>query len=50
MLTELLHILTRRDDLTAEQAAAAMDLVMTGQATPEEAVDQMIAGLEEAVG
>ena len=34
MLTELLHILTRRDDLTAEQAAAAMDLVMTGQATP----------------
>ena len=34
MLTDLLHILTRRDDLTAEQAAAAMDLVMTGQATP----------------
>jgi anthranilate phosphoribosyltransferase len=34
VLTDLLQILTRRDDLTADQAAAAMDLVMTGQATP----------------
>ena len=34
MLTDLLHTLTRHEDLTADQAAAAMDLVMTGQATP----------------
>ncbi len=34
MLTDLLHKLTRHEDLTADQAAAAMDLVMTGQATP----------------
>lgn len=34
MLTDLLHKLTRHEDLTAEQAAGAMDLVMTGQATP----------------
>jgi anthranilate phosphoribosyltransferase len=34
MFTELLQSLTRHDDLTADQAAAAMDLVMTGQATP----------------
>ena len=33
MFTNLLHKLTRREDLTAEEAAAAMDLVMTGQAT-----------------
>ena len=33
MLTELLHKLTRHEDLTAEEAAGAMDLVMTGQAT-----------------
>lgn len=34
MLTELLLKLTRREDLTIDEAAAAMDLVMTGQATP----------------
>ena len=34
VLTDLLHKLTRHEDLTAEQAAGAMDLVMTGQATP----------------
>ena len=34
MLTDLLHKLTRHEDLTAEEAAGAMDLVMTGQATP----------------
>ncbi len=34
MLTDLLHKLTRHEDLTADQAAAAMNLVMTGQATP----------------
>ena len=34
MLTDLLHKLTRHDDLTADEAAGAMDLVMTGQATP----------------
>jgi anthranilate phosphoribosyltransferase len=34
MLTTLLHKLTRREDLTADEAAAAMELVMTGQATP----------------
>lgn len=34
MLTDLLLTLTRHEDLTADQAAAAMDLVMTGQATP----------------
>ncbi len=33
MLTELLHKLTQRGDLTAEEAAGAMDLVMTGGAT-----------------
>ncbi len=34
MLTELLHKLTRHEDLTADEAAAAMELVMTGRATP----------------
>ena len=34
MLTDLLHKLTRHEDLTAEEAAGAMELVMTGQATP----------------
>jgi anthranilate phosphoribosyltransferase len=34
LLTDLLHKLTRHEDLTAEEAAGAMDLVMTGQATP----------------
>ena len=34
MLTDLLLALTRHEDLTADQAASAMDLVMTGQATP----------------
>jgi anthranilate phosphoribosyltransferase len=34
MLPELLLKLTRHEDLTADEAAAAMDLVMTGQATP----------------
>ncbi len=34
MLTELLLKLTRREDLTTDEAAAAMELVMTGQATP----------------
>ena len=34
MLPDLLLKLTRHEDLTAEEAAAAMDLVMTGQATP----------------
>ena len=33
MLTDLLVKLTRHEDLTADEAAAAMDLVMTGQAT-----------------
>ena len=33
MLTDLLHKLTRHEDLTAEEAAGAMDLVMTGQVT-----------------
>ena len=34
MLPDLLLKLTHHEDLTAEEAAAAMDLVMTGQATP----------------
>jgi anthranilate phosphoribosyltransferase len=34
VLTDLLHKLTRHEDLTAQEAAGAMDLVMTGQATP----------------
>jgi anthranilate phosphoribosyltransferase len=34
VLTDLLLTLTRHEDLTADQAAGAMDLVMTGQATP----------------
>jgi anthranilate phosphoribosyltransferase len=34
VLTDLLLTLTRHEDLTANEAAAAMDLVMTGQATP----------------
>ena len=34
MLTDLLLTLTRHEDLTADEAAAAMDLVMTGRATP----------------
>ena len=33
MLTDLLLKLTRHEDLTSDEAAAAMDLVMTGQAT-----------------
>ena len=33
MLTDLLMKLTRHEDLSADEAAAAMDLVMTGQAT-----------------
>ena len=33
MLSDLLQKLIRHDDLTAAEAAAAMDLVMTGQAT-----------------
>ena len=33
MLTDLLVKLTRHEDLTADEAASAMDLVMTGQAT-----------------
>ena len=33
VLTDLLMKLTRHEDLTADEAAAAMDLVMTGQAT-----------------
>jgi len=33
LLTDLLHKLTRHEDLTAAEAAGAMDLVMTGQAT-----------------
>jgi anthranilate phosphoribosyltransferase len=34
VLTDLLLTLTRHEDLTSDQAAAAMDLVMTGRATP----------------
>jgi anthranilate phosphoribosyltransferase len=34
VLPDLLLKLTRHEDLTAEEAAAAMELVMTGQATP----------------
>jgi len=34
VLPDLLLKLTHHEDLTAEEAAAAMDLVMTGQATP----------------
>ena len=34
MLSELLQKLTRREDLTADESAAAMELVMTGQVTP----------------
>ncbi len=34
MLTDLLHKLTRHEDLTSGEASGAMDLVMTGQATP----------------
>jgi anthranilate phosphoribosyltransferase len=33
VLTDLLHKLTRHQDLTADEAAGAMELVMTGQAT-----------------
>ena len=42
MFTDLLHTLTRHDDLTADQAAAAMDLVMTGQATPAQLAAQPV--------
>ena len=42
MFTDLLHTLTRHDDLTADQAAAAMDLVMTGQATPAQLAGLLI--------
>lgn len=34
MLSDLLRKLTKHVDLTAEEASAAMDLVMTGQTTP----------------
>ena len=34
MLTGLLHKLTMHEDLTSGEAAGAMELVMTGQATP----------------
>jgi len=34
VLTELLRKLTKHVDLTADEASAAMDLVMTGQTTP----------------
>ena len=33
MLTALLLKLTRHEDLTSDEAASAMDLVMSGQAT-----------------
>jgi anthranilate phosphoribosyltransferase len=33
VLTDLLYKLTKHEDLTADEAAAAMELVMTGQAT-----------------
>ncbi len=42
MFTDLLHTLTRHDDLTADQAAAAMDLVMSGQATPAQLAGLLI--------
>ena len=42
MFTDLLHTLTRHDDLTADQAAAAMNLVMTGQATPAQLAGLLI--------
>ena len=56
MLTELLQKLTRHEDLTAGEAAGAMELVMTGQATPAQ-VAGLLVGLamkgerpEEIVG
>jgi anthranilate phosphoribosyltransferase len=56
VLTELLHKLTRHEDLTADEAAGAMDLVMTGQATSAQ-VAGLLVGLamkgerpEEIVG
>ena len=56
MLTDLLMKLTRHEDLSADEAAAAMDLVMTGQATPAQ-LAALLVGLsmkgerpEEIVG
>jgi anthranilate phosphoribosyltransferase len=42
MLTDLLQKLIRHDDLTADEAAAAMELVMTGQATPAQLAGLLI--------
>jgi anthranilate phosphoribosyltransferase len=56
VLTDLLRKLTRQADLTADEAAAAMELVMTGQATPAQ-LAALLVGLsmkgerpEEIVG
>ena len=56
MLTALLDKLTRHEDLTTEEAAAAMDQVMTGRATPAQ-LAALLVGLsmkgeraEEIVG
>ena len=56
MLTDLLVKLTRHEDLTADEAAGAMELVMTGQATPAQ-LAALLVGLsmkgerpEEIVG
>ncbi len=56
MLTDLLRKLTRQADLTADEAAAAMELVMTGHATPAQ-LAALLVGLsmkgerpEEIVG
>lgn len=56
MLPALLLKLTRHEDLTADEAASAMDLVMTGQATPAQ-LAALLVGLsmkgerpEEIVG
>jgi anthranilate phosphoribosyltransferase len=56
VLTDLLMKLTRHEDLSADEAAAAMDLVMTGQATPAQ-LAALLVGLsmkgerpEEIVG
>jgi anthranilate phosphoribosyltransferase len=56
VLTHLLQKLTRQADLTADEASAAMELVMTGQATPAQ-LAALLVGLsmkgerpEEIVG
>jgi anthranilate phosphoribosyltransferase len=56
VLTDLLRKLTRQADLTADEAAAAMELVMTGQVTPAQ-LAALLVGLsmkgerpEEIVG